>query len=523
MGHRLRKRTVDAQAAHKSRSVRAAGMVALKHKGLKNVACRVGLQGAVAHGHLHMLLVGNGVATAQANGTYTGSRRLGVTRRDAERLLANLLAHMHALGHPVRPGEGAGIEERHAAFCHNSSVNNRSLHAEVLQVLEKHQVSTLTRCDAAQLALHLEARGRIDGNHLDGLDGFDAFLHRQAQDIVEVAMEQQGVRVAVIGDETAETRVNIAPDNGGSEIVQVVPGRPLANLGIHAQARLDHDIFGTHRLMAGAHARGDVSVEPAVALGHGVMPRHDLACTQGCADLVHGVVGSREDAGVIHHLAQAHRIRPGHGLVHLDGVHFGACIFKAGHRGHTARRGKHELERHALGVGRHLLHRSQARHVACLVRVVIDAYGTVRHNGAGVLGRSHHGALDMHVSVEKARRYVIAHSVNHARVRPHTVLRGMGRNTHIGNSTSHNGDVGMFEDLAGAYIDKTAVANHKVGRLKSLGHTRKPTVALPQGHGAERMQGLAFNSRHGRPPCWQKLGTMILPFCQEKKARHVTR
>ena len=101
--------------------------------------------------------------------------------------------------------------------------------------------------------------------------------------------------------------------------------------------------------------------------------------------------------------------------------------------------------------------------------------------------------------------------------------RGMGRNTHIGNSASRNGDVGVFKDLAGAHIDKTAVANHEVGRLHALRHARKPAVALPQGHGAERMQGLAFNSRHGRPPCWQKLGTMILPFCREKKARHVTR
>ena len=336
-------------------------------------------------------------------------------------------------------------------------------------------------------------------------------------------MEQQGVGVTVIGDEAAETRVNIAPDNGGSKVVQVVPGRTLANLGVHAQSCLGHDVLSTHRLMAGAHARGDVGVKPAVAFGHGVMTRHDLACTQGCADLVHGVVGPREDAGVIHHLAQAHRVRPGHGLIHLGGVYVGARIFKAGHCGHATGRGEHELERHAPGIGRHLLHRSQASHVACLVRVIIDAHGTVRHNGAGVLGRPHHGALDMHVPVEKARRHIIARRVNHARVGPHAVLRSMGSDTHIGNSTSRNGDVGMFEDLAGAYIDKTAVANHKVCRLKSLGHTRKPTVALPQGRSAKRMQGQAFNSRHGRPPCWQKLGTMILPFCREKKARHVTR
>ena len=136
-----------------------------------------------------------------------------------------------------------------------------------------------------------------------------------------MAVKQQGVGMAVVGDKAAETRVDIASDNGGSEVMQVVPGRTLANLGIHAQARLGHDILGTNRLMAGAHARGDVGVEPAVTLRHGIMPRHDLTCTQGCADLVDGVVGSREDAGVIHHLAQAHRIRPGHGLIHPGGVY----------------------------------------------------------------------------------------------------------------------------------------------------------------------------------------------------------
>ena len=321
MGHRLCERTVDAQAAYKSRSVRTAGVVALKHESLEDVVGWVCLQGAVAHGHFHMLLVGNGVAAAQTYGTHTGSRRLGVTRGDAERLLANLLTHMHAPGHPIGPGKGAGIEEGHAAFCHDSSVNNRPLDTEVLQVLEKHQVSAFTRRDAAQLALHLEARGRIDGNHLYGLDGVDALLHRQAQDVVEMAMEQQGVGVAIVGDKAAEARVDIASDNGGSEVMQVVPGRTLANLGVHAQARLGHNVLGTHRLMAGAHARGDVGVKPAVTLGHGIMPRHDLACTQGRADLVHGVIGPRKDAGVVHHLAQAHRIGPGHGLIHLGGVY----------------------------------------------------------------------------------------------------------------------------------------------------------------------------------------------------------
>ena len=64
---------------------------------------------------------------------------------------------MHAVSHPIRPGKGAGIEERHATFGHDSPINDCPLDVELLEILKKHQVSALARRDAAKLGLHLAA------------------------------------------------------------------------------------------------------------------------------------------------------------------------------------------------------------------------------------------------------------------------------------------------------------------------------------------------------------------------------
>ncbi len=76
------------------------------------------------------------------------------------------------------------------------------------------RVGTLAGRHAAQIRLHLEACGRVDGDHLDGFEGVDALSHCQAQQIVEVAVRKERVGVAVIGHKAAEPRVHLVPHNG---------------------------------------------------------------------------------------------------------------------------------------------------------------------------------------------------------------------------------------------------------------------------------------------------------------------
>ena len=495
MCHGLRQGAVYAQAPHEARRVPARGVVPLEHERLEHIGGRVGLEQPLAHGHLHVLLVREGVAAAQTDGpherTPVGHRLPACVRGgDGERRGGDLLPHVHGARHGLGPGEGLGVEERPAILGNHAAVDDGARHAKIREVLEEYEVGALARGDAAQIVLHLEARGRVDGYHLDGRERVYALGHGQAQHVVQMPVLNERAGVVVVRHEAAQARVHLAARHGGGQVVQVVPRRALADLRVHAQAQLGQRVLSARGLVAGRDAGGYVGVEPTVRLGRGVVARHGLAGRKRGGHLVHGTVRAGQDARVVHHLAQAAHAGPAHGLADVVRAHRGARVLEARDGRHAARGREHALERHARRVGRHGAHGGQARHVARLVRVVEHARRAVRHHGTRVLRGPHHGALYVHVAVEEAGGHILAARVYDLRGGAHAVPRGVTLHAHVRHAPLGHGDVCVLQHLARADVHQTAVGDDHVGRLLPLRHPHEAAVALPQGLCAKRVLGL---------------------------------
>ena len=325
VGDGLGKRSVDAEALGEARGEGARVMVTLEDEGLQDVLVGQALQAAVDDGHAVVLLDRHGEAGQRLHDAHLGvSVGQLVPRRveggNPEGVGADRGRHVHRVEHEVRPGIRRGREERAAVLCHDLSVDDDALDAEVAKVVDEDQVSTLARRDGAHVARHLEALRHVDGDHLDGGDRVDAVLDGLAQDAVEVPLGDERLGVVVVGDEADETRVDGVADDGLRELAKVVPGRSLAHERVLSHADLGRDVLGARRLVAARDAGGDVGVEQAVGVGHGEVARHDLASLEGLVDLLDGVVLAAQDARVVHHLAETHHGVPGHGLADVLGV-----------------------------------------------------------------------------------------------------------------------------------------------------------------------------------------------------------
>ncbi len=137
-----------------------------------------------------------------------------------------------------------------------------------------------------------------------------------------------------------------------------------------------------------------------------------LVGLEGLVHLGERALVAGEDAGVVHHLPEAHHGVPAHGLADVLGINLRTGVLKAWHRRDARARRDHALERHARGVADELLERGKPGDVHGLVRVPADSRGTVRNHRAGVLGGPHHGGLNVDVSVHEARCHVAAGGID---------------------------------------------------------------------------------------------------------------
>ena len=156
---------------------------------------------------------------------------------------------------PVGELERRQVEQGAAVFRHHVAVDQHAGDPQVLQIVQEHDVGALAGRDGAQVVVHLEALRAVDGDHLDGGHRIDPQPDGYPHDVVEMPVGHHGL----------------------GQHRQVLPGRAVAQLGVHAEAHLRQHVLGTRGLVAAAHARGDVGVQAPVGLGHGVMAGHDLA------------------------------------------------------------------------------------------------------------------------------------------------------------------------------------------------------------------------------------------------------
>ena len=286
--------------------------------------------------------------------------------------------------------------------------------------------------------------------------------------------------MVVIGAQDNQTRVDAALEHLREIVGKRKPCRTVARLHIHAHAQLGHHVVGRNALVAGAHTRSDVCVEAAIGLGDGVVARHALAGLEGLPHLMLGILLTSQDAGEVHHLAQAHNVIPLHGLGNLCRIHVRAAVVKAGHGGHARRRGEHRFERGALGVVKHHAHAIEAYNVAAFVWIGKNRSGAARNHNLGVLGTADHSRLDMNVRIDIARSHVLARSVHYRRVLTNAMLRGVLAYAQIGDAPTGHGDIGVFQNLVCGYAHQVGMTNHEVCRLLALCHAHELVIALPK-------------------------------------------
>ena len=390
---------------------------------------------------------------------------------------------MHGVGHPGRVFEGRKREGARAVFGHDLAIDEHAGDVQILQVVQKHDIGALARGDGAQLVVHAEAGGGVDGHHLDGAHHIGL-----AQDVVEVPVGHERVRVRVVGDEVREARVDVGLGDGGRQVRQVEPRRAVAQLGVLPEAHLRERVLGAGRLVAAAHAAGNVGVQPLVGFGDGVVARDHLVSGKGGGQLAVGVIGARQHAGEVHHLAEAHHAVPGHGVRDLGGAHGSTGVLEAGHGRHAGRRGHHGLQWRARGILHHHLHAFKAEYVTYLVGVPVNAHGAVGHDGTGVLAGPDHGRFHVDVPVQKARGNYLARGANDAGALADAMG---GALAHIGDAALRDGHVDAVLHFGRAHVHEPRARDHRVGGLAALGHGGQGLRALPKRFLAEMVQ-------HGR-------------------------
>ena len=182
MGHGLGESAVDAEALGEAAGKGARVVVSLEDKGLEDVILGRALQAAVDHGHLEVLLLRDGGSCARGHHAHqravtSDGRAVGVHGGNTERLGLEVCRNVHGVEHEVGPGVGLWREERRAVLCDKLPVDEGVRHAEVLEVLEDHEVGALARRHGAQVARHAKAVGHVDRDHLDCRDGIYPIAH----------------------------------------------------------------------------------------------------------------------------------------------------------------------------------------------------------------------------------------------------------------------------------------------------------------------------------------------------------
>ncbi|OPZ68548.1 MAG: hypothetical protein BWY83_02273 [bacterium ADurb.Bin478] len=174
--------------------------------------------------------------------------------------------------------------------------------------------------------------------------------------------------------------------------------------------------------------------------------RHDF-------DLVQHIRFRIEHTGIIHDLCQTqHPLFPQE-REEIKGPELGTCGFQ-GRCGHARREHKEDVEWIVFAGLHHVADSLVAEYIGDLVRISDHRSRTQGHYRSGELRHLHHGAFDVHVAVDKARRQIQAREVRF-------LLSGIA-SADADDRIPVNGDIGLF-DLAGEDIDHPAVLEHQSG------------------------------------------------------------
>ena len=324
---------------------------------------------------------------------------------------------MHRTGGPLRIPVLRQLRRHFSVLCHGRAVDEGARHLHGGEIAQQDEIGALAGRHGTELVIELEALRAVDRDHLDGSDGIDPLLDGAAEDMVDMALRCERVRVVVVRDKHGKPRVDLVLRHTLGHLVQIAPAGPLAQHGIHAEAHLLQRVLRARRFVAAADAGSDVGVQPGAVFHHGIMACHNLAGLERFAhNGVRARVGSK-NTGEVHHLPQADHAVPLHRFADILRPDGGARVLKARHGRHAGGRCEHGFERRARGILHHAGNARQAEHVADLVRVHENTGGAVRQHRPGIFAHRNHGGLHMEMAVEKTGSQEEARGVDDLRLR----------------------------------------------------------------------------------------------------------
>ena len=129
-------------------------------------------------------------------------------------------------------------------------------------------------------------------------------------------------------------------------------------------------------------------------------------------------------------------------------------------RGHAARQHDEKIHREIFGGFQNVADAVEAEDVGVFVRVNDHRTGAVRHDGARKFRRGEHGAFDVEMPVNQARRQIRTLEINH-------LLRLII--AEADDPTVLDGDIGLV-DFAAEDVDDTGVFEQQLGAMFAARH-----------------------------------------------------
>ena len=189
----------DAEAFDEADAFCAGGMVAFEDDGFEHVLLGVAFEMAARDGELDEAL---DVADARRN-DFDGADgdAVAVFRRgNLEGVGGDGIFQMDALACPVWVGVW-GERAGHFSVCGDGfAVDDGADDVEMFEILQQDDVGAFPRSDGAEILIHAVAVGGVDGGHADGGDRIDAVFDGDAQDVIHVAVADEGVWMGVVDD-----------------------------------------------------------------------------------------------------------------------------------------------------------------------------------------------------------------------------------------------------------------------------------------------------------------------------------
>ena len=220
--------------------------------------------------------------------------------------------------------------------------------------------------------------GGVDRRHLDGGDRRHTLRDGNPHSPVDMSLVDQRLGVQVVGAEDEVARIQAQLGDGAHLRSHIVPGRAVAQHGLHALAQARHGIFQAGAFVVIFRAARHVAVERQAQVGRGIMTANHLARPRAWRHLGMHLLVAQKDTGEIHHLAQADDARPGHGLGHFCRADARPGRLQPRRGGHAGGHLHPHVDRLDGGLIHHQAHTLQPKHVGDLVRIDEHAGGAMR-------------------------------------------------------------------------------------------------------------------------------------------------